>query len=367
MTIIHIADYKNDKYEGIKGVVLTLRTEQEKLGNTVYIFNISKNQSISDYEISVSDLDTFKNKIYFLKPEIVIFHSVYKLIYIAFYRFLNKERIPYLVEPHGGTTIENMKKSYFKKKLANILMFNNFFVNAKAIVYLNKYECEKCVFKTIRKKSLIIPNGIYLPRFKLSSSEKPMDKINFTFLARIDIYHKGIDLLLDAISILSKTNDIDKITFNFYGSSSSKNDILYLTNRLTSIAPNLFSHGQVLGDQKVSAFINTNIYVLTSRYEGMPLSVLEALSYGNPCIITPQTNMQDIITENSCGWITLLDSKSIADTLFVAIKDYSEKRNEYINNSIKSVQSFTWDLIAKLAVCEYSKTIACSQKTSCDL
>lgn len=362
MTIVHIADYENSKDNGIKEVVLTLKVEQEKLGNTVYIFNIFRNQNTSEYEIYIFDLDTFKNKINIFKPDIVIFHSVYKLNYIAFYRFLKRVKIPYLVEPHGGTTIENMRKSYLKKKLANIIMFNNFIANAKAISYLNKYECEKCVFKAVRKGSLIIPNGIYLPSIKLTGSEKPRDKIHFTFLARIDIHHKGIDLLLDAISILCKTQDIDKFTFNFYGSSDSESDVIYLTKRLTSIAPNLFYHNQILGDQKVIAFINTNIYVLTSRYEGMPLSVLEALSYGNPCIITPQTNMQDIIAGNSCGWITLLDSQSIANTLFTAMNDYSKKRNEYINNSIKSVQSFTWDLITKQTICEYSKIITCYGK-----
>ena len=42
-----------------------------------------------------------------------------------------------------------------------------------------------------------------------------------------------------------------------------------------------------------------HIYILTSRYEGMPLTVLEALSCGCPCLITSQTNMEDLISATS--------------------------------------------------------------------
>ena len=359
MKIVHIAEFEHTKDNGIKGVVLTLQCEQEKLGSSVYIFNISsQNQKVvKKDELSVCSTSCFKHNINALQPDVVIFHSVYKPIYISFSRFLRKKNILYLIEPHGGTSTDNAKKSYLKKRIANLLLFNHFFAKAKGVIYLNEYEREKCVFKDIRKAAFVIPNGIYPPSGDISTAHKPKNKIHFTFLARIDIHHKGIDILLDAISILSKTADKDDYIFNFYGSSSNKKDIIYLKNRLKTIGNNLFYHGSVWGEQKEQALTNTNIYVLTSRNEGMPLSVLEALSCGCPCVITPQTNMQNIIENNHSGWVVQSDSKAIAEVLSRAIKEYRQKQDVYTHNAIMSVQYFTWDFIAKKAVCEYSKAL----------
>ena len=45
-----------------------------------------------------------------------------------------------------------------------------------------------------------------------------------------------------------------------------------------------------LYEEKKEEFLNgCRIMVLTSRYEGFPMTVLEALSHGNPCIVTPGT------------------------------------------------------------------------------
>lgn len=65
----------------------------------------------------------------------------------------------------------------------------------------------------------------------------------------------------------------------------------------------------------------------------MPLSVLEVLSYGIPCVVTLQINMADLIEENSCGWGTELEPRTICQIFFQAMQDYKIKRASLIQNA----------------------------------
>lgn len=359
MNIVHIVDFIYGSNNGIQGVVIRLQKEQILLGHEVHIFNIAREEvplQLKGRVRSIFSIKEFRDAIDAIHPGVVVFHSLYKLKYSCFANYLKKINIPYLIEPHGATTLENAAKSKFKKKIANLLIFNSFIRNAQAMIYLNKYECNKCVFYRIRRNSSIIPNGIDIPTSSIEETKtEEVNKIHFTFLARIDIHHKGIDILLDAIDILIKKGYQDCFVFNFYGSAKSEKDLRYLKKKIASFASNIFYNGPVTGLKKEKAFFNTDVYVLTSRYEGMPLSVLEALSYGIPCVVTPQTNVQDIILESGSGWVTVLEPLAIADTLILAMNDVAKQRKNFILRSKTAIRKFAWNVIGSRSLIEYSK------------
>ncbi|MEN1932826.1 glycosyltransferase [Escherichia coli] len=51
----------------------------------------------------------------------------------------------------------------------------------------------------------------------------------------------------------------------------------------------------MFGLKKEEVLESNNIFIMTSRYEGLPVSVLEALAYGNICLLTEGTNMAKIV------------------------------------------------------------------------
>lgn len=91
-------------------------------------------------------------------------------------------------------------KHYWKKVLGNMLMFNSFSKRAAAIQYLtedeklnsgHKWNCTSCV----------IPNGIDFSSLKqgiVHNYDNIDNVIKGIFIGRISIYHKGLDLLVDA-------------------------------------------------------------------------------------------------------------------------------------------------------------------------
>ena len=224
---------------------------------------------------------------------------------------------------HGGASRDNAKKGWLKKIIANLLLFNWFIYKAKAVVYLSENEYKKSVFKRINSNYTILPNGVNVPD-DIIPSRVVQEKMNITFLSRIDYYGKGIDVLLEAIKKLQCEGWEDKIEFNFY---SNKYDDTY--KLLLEYGDFVKYHGFVAGYEKAEVLKKASINILPSRSEGMPMTILEALSYGCPCMVTPMTNMAELIKENHCGWVIELTAESITETIKKAYEELSVSPNKY--------------------------------------
>ena len=87
------------------------------------------------------------------------------------------------------------------------------------------------------------------------------------------------------------------------------------------------------------------------------MSILEALSYGIPCIVTPGTNMADDISTFNAGWVSSLDSSLIAETIKRAVEEYNMKNNELRDNALRLSQEFYWAKIAEKKIKKYSSVL----------
>ncbi|MFM0792713.1 glycosyltransferase [Streptococcus suis] len=297
----------------------------------------------------------FADYIKFFSPDIVIFHSFYFWEYIKLYKILKKNNIPYFIQPHGSFMIESMKKSKIKKTVARAFFFNKFVRNSDGIVYLNQSEQKSSLYKC--ETNLIIPNGITIEDSlrKKGNKYKSSSSVEFYYLGRFDINHKGLDILIDALEMLDNSSEGRMITFSFYG-VGSHSQVKYIENRIHRLRNiNVFNRGPLLGKEKVEHLCG-KIMVLTSRYEGFPMTVLEALSYGNPCIVTKETNVLDEVVLNNLGWACSLDAQSIASAMLKAYDDYLTSQEEYFANCVNYVSSeYSWKRIAQISYEELKK------------
>ena len=352
MKILHIAYFgRTGKLNGIYEAVTCLANAQIKLNTEVKIA-ITTRQSIDDEQFIYYTPTTkqFKRLLASYNPNIVVFSSLYEMQQITFSRLLRKRKIPYVLAFHGGASRDRAKKGWLKKKIANILFFDWFIHKAKAVVYLNQNEYEKSIFKKVNQNYIILPNGVNIPD-DVPMRGKPK-KVNITFLSRIDYFGKGIDVLIEAIKILQREGWSDKIEFNFYG---NKYDETYKI--LLEYGSFVKYHGFVSGNEKIDALKNASINILPSRSEGMPMTILEALSYGCPCMVTPMTNMAELIQENHCGWVIELTAESITQTIKLACEELSENPNMYFDNCRNTAKRYSWDNVAKESIDFYRKTI----------
>ena len=350
MNILHIANPGISGINGVTNAVMELANSQVKFGCNVMVGLIAENDCIKGGNVvempTIKDVERLLNT---FKPDIVVFHSLYNIKYITYSALFRIKKIPYIIVFHGGSSVNNYQKNKLKKFVANLLLFNRFVRKANRVIYLNKGELDNSIFAKVNKSYSIIPNGIT----KIAPEKKTAPKVvNISFISRMEIYGKGLDVLKESIESLYNNGWQDKIKFEFYGFSYDESHKIY--DGFESFAQ---YNGVVYGEDKAKAFNNANIIILPSRSEGMPLTILEAFAYGCPCIVTPQTNMADIIVDNNVGWVTALDKEALTECIKQAYYDYLKDYQGYYERSVALSRRFTWDNIAQHSIEVYKKVL----------
>ena len=87
------------------------------------------------------------------------------------------------------------------------------------------------------------------------------------------------------------------------------------------------------------------------------MTILEALAYGCPCMVTPMTNMAELIQENHCGWIIDLTANSIVSSIKKAYLELTDNPNKYYNNCRNTAKLYSWDNIANASIEFYQNVI----------
>ncbi len=352
MKILHVAPIGHAA-EGIGTVLENLTVEQKKLGHEVRIISKYDNIIYCNLDIvTIKQIATFREFINEWSPNIVVFHSIYEKEYLSFSKELLKRWIPYLVQMHGGLSVEHYKKNHLKKWIANILFWNKFIKKSSCILYLNHAEYNNCVIKDLNPNFAFLPNGCNIPIIE-EFEKHNRDFIDFVFIGRIIINHKGLDVLADAIRIL-KNKKIENVRFSFYGNEIDP-DVPILKKMLEDFNGYASFYGGIYGDAKIKRLKNCDVFFLTSRYEGMPMGILEALSYGIPCLVTPGTNMAEDIASYQAGWVSDFSPKEIAKTIIKASSDLKTNPQFYRKKAFLLSQKFSWTEIAKESIKIYSK------------
>ena len=97
------------------------------------------------------------------------------------------------------------------------------------------------------------------------------------------------------------------------------------------------------------------MFIQTSRSEGMPLGIIEAISYGLPVLITEGTRLGNTVLETDCGWVAKTDTLSVANTLEQVINEQDTYRSKSKKGIVSAKERFDWSNIAKSTVDSYSK------------
>ena len=286
----------------------------------------------------------------FDKPDLAVIEEVYCHPFSKIIKDLQNSNIPYIVIPRSQLTEKAQKKSESKKKIGNIMYFKSFIKKAAAVQYLSQQEREESE-QQWKCRSVVIPNGAKLVQGIKKTHTG--DGIKAVYIGRYEKYQKGLDLLIEA---LDKTQDLlRKNHFHLVmhgvdqmGTVEAMKTAIKEKN-LTDIVE---IREAVFGEEKTEALKAADIFVLTSRFEGMPMGLIEALAYGLPAIATYGTNMGKEIKAYNAGWVSETTVEGIADSLRSMIADY-ENADKFSKNAITLAEQYSWDRIAEFSHREY--------------
>ena len=132
-----------------------------------------------------------------------------------------------------------------------------------------------------------------------SSDKSTLDKKRIISVGRLEP-QKGFDLLIKAFSKVNK-EDLKGYTFHIYGDGEDKEALLKL---ISNFKLNNFIFLEGISKNIQEEMYNSSMYIMTSRYEGFPMVLLEALSVGLPIIsYNCPSGPAEIIENNDCGFL----------------------------------------------------------------
>lgn len=167
---------------------------------------------------------------------------------------------------------------------------------ADEIIVLSK-NMQKYFKDTYGRETVFIPNGVLKPRIRRDRAIKKkwgLEKDSYIlFLARI-VPEKGLHYLLDAYMGL----DTDK-RLVVAGGSSHTDDYMKQMEQKAAKDKRVLMTGFVQGELLEELYSNAYIYVLPSDIEGMPVSLLEAMSYGNCCLVSDIAENIEVVEDEA--------------------------------------------------------------------
>lgn len=352
ITILHVCGINNDKFNGVSVVVPEHFRYQSEIA-TVGLLNCTsiEIEKLSDCNnvFMYSDYKKIeKLPEPFNKPDVVVFHEVYKPQYLFLYRYLIKNKIPYIVVPHGCLTkgAQNTKK--IKKKICNFLVFDKFLKNAKAIQYLSQKEYEMSLIKN--KNHYILGNGSSdIPENNLYKIRKRKNKgFNFVYVGRYDYLIKGLDQLLEACSLIKKEMLKNNIKINLYGFGDEES-VRKISDHIrnANLSKVVKLNGAVYGEEKRKFILKNDVFIQVSRTEGQPLGIIEAMTLGMPILVSEGTGFKDIVDKYKVGMCTKCISTKIGKTILKIYKE-NKKLNKFSENSFNyASKQYSWPIIVK--------------------
>ena len=171
-----------------------------------------------------------------------------------------------------------------------------------------------------------------------------LEKDNYIlFLARV-VPEKGCHYLIEAYNKLSEEERKNK-KLVIAGGSSHSDEYYSQIIEMCKDNKNIILTGFVQGDELWELFSNTCLYVLPSDIEGMPISLLEAMSYERTCLVSNIEENVEVMNENCYSF-----EKS-------NVEDLKNKLVECLNLENKketTIQVPNWDEVVKQTLCLYS-------------
>jgi Glycosyltransferase len=351
MNILFLSNLSGNLWAGPNNSVPAQVAAQAKIDKVLW-FNNNHNKPQTWIEkgipvINLSDIPSGKLQDLpapFNQPDIIVAELCYSLPFNKIIAEAQKRHIPYIIVPRSHFTAQAQQHKWFKKWLGNLIYFKRMVRKAAAVQYLTKQEQLESG-SGWNKHSFVLSNGIALP--KISSRVFSTDKIQATYIGRVEIYQKGLDILLKAISALQDKMRKAHFTLEIYGpEQENAYAVLKALANSLNIQDLILIKKPVFGEEKAKVLQQTDVFIMTSRFEGHPMGLIEALAYGLPCVATTGTNIRPEIEAYNAGWT----ADNTVENIAFALEKMLQEREQFLQkgtNARKLAKQYDWDQIAQ--------------------
>ena len=250
---------------------------------------------------------------------------------------------PYVLTPHGGYSAAALQRSGGRKRLALATVEGRLLRRASAVVALTPAEAEQLSQLVRDANVVVVPNGVDPPspvdpdalRRELGITSEGSLAV---FAGRLDATHKGLDALIDGVA------EQPDWTLALVG-PDDRGDRAALEARARTLGTAKRCHflGLRQGASLHEALAGGDVFALCSRWEGLPLTLLEALAHGTPALVSPAVERAVPVAARGAGWVAL--PGQVGAALRAVAEVQPGGRDRYRTAARELAAEYRWDAV----------------------
>lgn len=238
---------------------------------------------------------------------------------------------------------DNPKHGAFMRFVLRVVAFISIWLCGRRLLTISRSKAEE-IESRYGRRCTVIPCGVNLPADVAESDILARFNLKpgyyYLFIGRIDPV-KNLDTLIEAF--IKRENAEYKLVI----AGNYDNDYGAILREKAAPNPDILFVGSVMGADKATLLSECFASCLVSSSEGMPISLLEAMAYAKPCIVSDIAAIREVVKPEWVLWCRVRDVASLAEQM-----QYAEDNRDILTESGKQMSLYiaanhTWDNIAK--------------------
>lgn len=220
---------------------------------------------------------------------------------------------------------------------------------ADSIICYNVQEKKKLINIGVKSNIRVIHNGINPQLFSPNKENENLILWVGRFVPR-----KGVEYLIKAFSILSKNHSDLKLLL--VGDGPQKRGVLEKAKKL-GVRDKISTISFVPNEKMPAIYRRSKVFVLPSLSEGVPRTILEAMSCEVPIVSTHLPQMKNLVSD--CGFLVPKKNPVALAEAVDRLLSYEDLRKEFGNNGRNKVKkNYTWQDTVEKTVELYKELIS---------
>lgn len=182
------------------------------------------------------------------------------------------------------------------------------------IIALTQSDADQ--FVLLNRNTIRLYNPLTLEANERSDLKEPV----ISMVCRMDIAHKGLDLMVEVGELLP-----DPWQIRVAGTGPDEKEVQkMITDK--GLEDKVILRGSLTDEQLQEHYHDSSIFLLTSRWEGLPLVVGEAMTFGLPIVATENTGTEEYLKESRYGRLAKFDKNSVYRALKPLMADEKKRQ-----------------------------------------
>lgn len=238
--------------------------------------------------------------------DVVQFHSVFNLFNNQLSSYL---QAPYTVMPHSGYFPISLARRSFRKRVFKKVYEFAYLRRSALLIALTEIESREIRNFGYDGPIAVVPNGIELPRsrpeplfFRARLGIRP-DAPLALYVGRLDCHQKRVDQLIRAVA---ESTGWHLAVVSSGSRARDGRELRKLADLVENyeIGDRVKFVGPLHREEIGNAYEAATIFTLISRWEGLPMTLLEALSFGLPAVVSGEVELVLGVAAANAGWTT---------------------------------------------------------------